>query len=50
MPIQNEMNIVPVMKDILVGSDQHRYGHCLPIVVERGLPLVFREYHEGDNL
>lgn len=50
MPIKNEMNIVPIMQEILVSSSEHTYGHSLPIVVEKGLPLVFREYDDGDVL
>ena len=49
MPIKNEMNICPVMSNLLARS-KFNYNHSLPVVVKRGLPLVFREYTVGDGL
>lgn len=49
MPIKNEMNIKPVMSNLLTNA-KFNYIHSLPVVVKRGEPLIFREYTKGDNL
>ena len=42
------MNITPVMKELFKSG--RKLNHSLPVVEERGMPLVFREHNEGDEL
>ena len=48
-PIEGEMNITPVIADLLRNS-KYNLNHSLPIVVDMNTPLVFREYKWGDDL
>ena len=42
----SEMDPAPLVKELFAKG----YKLCLPCVVEKGQPLVFRSYCEGDNL
>ena len=48
-PISYEMNILPVMEDLL-ENDEFSFNHSFPVVIEKGQPMVFREYKWGDIL
>uniref|UniRef100_A0A7S3CLG2 5-formyltetrahydrofolate cyclo-ligase n=1 Tax=Strombidium rassoulzadegani TaxID=1082188 RepID=A0A7S3CLG2_9SPIT len=44
------MNILPVMRELISNQRDFKFNHSLPVVVESGQPLEFREYKWGDNL
>ena len=48
-PISYEINITPVVAEIL-KNNKYNLNHSLPVAVEKGMPLVFREYEWGDDL
>ena len=48
-PIDYEMNITPVMDELLTTSSL-QLNHSLPIVVKEEVPLIFREYKVGDEM
>lgn len=48
-PISYEMNIIPVVAELL-KNNKYNLNHSLPVVMEKGKPLVFREYEWGDDL
>jgi hypothetical protein len=43
------MNILPVMRDLL-EDNTYNFNHSFPVVLEKGQPMVFREYKWGDDL
>lgn len=43
------MNIIPVVAE-LIKNNKYNLNHSLPVVMEKGKPLVFREYSWGDDL
>jgi hypothetical protein len=49
-PITHEMNITPVVKELISRNSDLNLNLSLPVVVNNGEPLVFREYSEGDEL
>lgn len=48
-PIDYEMNITPVIAELMKTTNL-KLNHSLPIVVKEEIPLIFREYAEGDEL
>ena len=52
-PINNELNILPVIKNLQSDTNLATYftlNHCLPVVKAKDKPLLFREYKDGDQL
>ncbi|MGO1118418.1 5-formyltetrahydrofolate cyclo-ligase [Rhodovibrionaceae bacterium A322] len=45
-PIQSELDPRPLLRAL--ADKGHRI--CLPVIVENHQPLIFREWHEGDDL
>lgn len=51
MPEKNEMKITPVIQSLLKSKMyKNILSHCLPIVVKKDSPLIFREHMENDIL
>ena len=49
-PITYECNITPVVSELIKANKELNLNLSLPVVVEKGEPLEFREYKEGDHL
>ena len=49
-PILSEMNITPVVNELLKKSIDTKIGLSLPKITGKGEPHVFRRYKEGDEL
>ena len=49
-PTVYEINITPVVNELLKKSMVTNIGVSLPKIIGKGEPLVFRRYKEGDEL
>ena len=49
-PVEYEMNITPVVNELLKKKIFAKVGISLPKITGNGEPLIFRRYNDGDEL